>query len=81
MGVWHAIESGYSSIDHLDGFVEGVVPGIETMVEQQAGLFGMFVADRVDTTQIPKLMNALHNNTIWVVPTQSLAEAVVLSCF
>lgn len=74
VGVWHAIESGYSSIDHLDGFVEGMVPGIETMVEQQAGLFGMFVADRVDTTQIPKLMNALHNNTIWVVPTQSLAE-------
>lgn len=74
VGVWRAIEAGYSSIDHLDGFVEGMVPGIETMVEQQTGLFGMFVADRVDTTQIPKLMNALYNNKIWVVPTQSLAE-------
>lgn len=74
VGVWHAIEAGYSSIDHLDGFVEGMVPGIETMVEQQAGLFGMFVADRVDTTQIPRLMNALHNKNVWVVPTQSLAE-------
>jgi imidazolonepropionase-like amidohydrolase len=74
VGIWRAIETGYSSIDHLDGFVEGMVPGIETMVEQQTGLFGMFVADRADTTQIPKLMNALYNNKIWVVPTQSLAE-------
>jgi imidazolonepropionase-like amidohydrolase len=74
VGVWHAIDAEYSSIDHLDGFVEGMVPGIEAMVEQQTGLFGMFVADRVDTTQIPKLMNALYNKKIWVVPTQSLAE-------
>jgi imidazolonepropionase-like amidohydrolase len=74
VGIWRAIEAGYSSIDHLDGFVEGMVPGIETMVEQQTGPFGMFVADRADTTQIPKLMNALYNNKIWVVPTQSLAE-------
>jgi imidazolonepropionase-like amidohydrolase len=74
VGVWRAAEAGYSSIDHLDGFVEGLVPGIEKMVEQQAGLFGMFVADRADTTKIPQLMQALKKNNIWVVPTQSLAE-------
>jgi imidazolonepropionase-like amidohydrolase len=74
VGIWRAIEAGYSSIDHLDGFIEGLVPGIEKMVEQQAGLFGMFVADQVDTTQIPKLILALKQNSIWVVPTQSLAE-------
>lgn len=74
VGIWHAIESGYSSIDHLDGFVEGLVPGIERRMEQEAGLFGMFVAHEADTTQIPKLMNALKENNIWVVPTQALAE-------
>jgi imidazolonepropionase-like amidohydrolase len=74
VGVWRAIEAGYSSIDHLDGFVEGLVPGIENMVEQQAGFFGSNVADQADTTQIPKLMKALKSNNIWVVPTQSLAE-------
>ncbi len=74
VGVWRAIDAGYSSIDHLDGFIEGIVPGIETMVEQQAGLFGMFVADRADTTLIPKLMNGLKSKNVWVVPTQSLAE-------
>jgi imidazolonepropionase-like amidohydrolase len=74
VGVWRAIDAGYSSIDHLDGFIEGLVPGIENMVEQQAGLFGMLVADKADTTQIPKLMAALKKNNIWVVPTQSLGE-------
>lgn len=74
VGIWRAIDAGYSSIDHLDGFIEGMVPGIETMVEQQAGLFGMFVSDRADTTLIPKLMTGLKSKNIWVVPTQSLAE-------
>ncbi len=74
VGVWRAIEAGYSSIDHLDGFVEALVPGVDKMVEQQAGLFGMFIADKADTTKIPALMSALKKNSIWVVPTQSLAE-------
>jgi hypothetical protein len=44
----------------LTAFIEGMVPGIENMVEQQAGLFGMFVAERADTTLIPKLMQGLN---------------------
>jgi imidazolonepropionase-like amidohydrolase len=74
VGVWRAIEAGYSSIDHLDGFIEGLVPGIETMVEQQTGPFGLQVADKADTTKIPQLLQALKAKNIWVVPTQSLAE-------
>jgi imidazolonepropionase-like amidohydrolase len=74
VGVWRAIDAGYSSIDHLDGFVEAMVPGIESMVEQQTGLFGMFVADKADESIIPRLMKELKAKNIWVVPTQSLAD-------
>lgn len=74
VGVWRAIEAGYSSIDHLDGFTEGLVPNIEKIPEPEAGLFGMYVADKVDRGQIPRLMKSLKDNNIWVVPTQSLAE-------
>lgn len=73
VGIWNAIDAGYSSIDHLDGFIEGMVPGIENM-EQQAGLFAMFIADRADESQVPKLIKGLKDHNIWVVPTQSLAE-------
>jgi imidazolonepropionase-like amidohydrolase len=74
VGVWRAIDAGYSSIDHLDGFVEGLVPDIKELVEQQTGTFAMFIADQVDSTQIPKLMNSLREKNVAVVPTQSLAE-------
>ena len=74
VGIWHAIESGYSSIDHLDGFVEGLVPGVKKIAEQEAGLFGMYVADHVDRSRIPELMRALKKHNVWVVPTQALAE-------
>ena len=74
VGVWRAIDAGYASIDHLDGFVESLVPDIDQVTEQQAGTFGMFLAGQADESRIPKLMEALRKNNIWVVPTQALAE-------
>jgi imidazolonepropionase-like amidohydrolase len=74
VGVWRAIEAGYSSIDHLDGFIEGLVPLVRMLAEDQVGLFGIYVADRADEKLIPDLMKGLKSNNIWVVPTQSLAE-------
>lgn len=74
VGVWHAIEAGYSSIDHLDGFIEGLVPGIESMNEQETGTFGMLAVDKVNQSKIAALMKALKDKNINVVPTQSLAD-------
>ena len=74
MGVWRAINAGYATIDHLDGFVESLVPGIENMKEQETGLFGLFLADKADESGIQKLTDSLRNHHIWVVPTQALAE-------
>lgn len=73
VGIWNAIDAGYSSIDHLDGFIEGMIPGIESL-EQQAGIFAIFIADRADESKIPTLMKGLKDKNIWVVPTQALAE-------
>lgn len=74
VGVWRAIEAGYATIDHLDGFVESLVQGIENMKEQETGLFGLYIADKADESGIQKLMDALEKRRIWVVPTQALAE-------
>ena len=74
VGVWRAIEAGYATIDHLDGFVESLVPGIENTDEQENGLFGMFIADKADTNRISRLISSLRDQNIWVVPTQALAE-------
>lgn len=74
VGVWRAIDAGYATIDHLDGFVESLVPGIENMKEQDTGLFGLFIADKADESGIQKLTDSLRQHNIWVVPTQALAE-------
>ncbi|MCW3080904.1 amidohydrolase family protein [Segetibacter sp.] len=74
VGVWRAIDAGYATIDHMDGMVESLVPGIENTNEQENGLFGMFLAEKADTTKIQKLVTALRDRPIWIVPTQSLAE-------
>jgi len=74
VGVWRAIDAKYSSIDHLDGFVEALTPGIDTLAEQETGLFGSWIADRADEKLMPKLMDGLRRNKVRVVPTQALAE-------
>jgi imidazolonepropionase-like amidohydrolase len=73
VGVWRAIDAGYATIDHLDGFVEALVPA-EGQTEPSNGLFGMYIAGKADTAKVPALMAALQKNNIWVVPTQALAE-------
>lgn len=74
VGVWRAIEAGYASIDHLDGFIESLVPGVETIKQEDMGAFAMFIAKNADEKRIPALMKALKEKNIWVVPTQCLAE-------
>lgn len=74
VGVWHAIESGYRTIDHMDGFIEGLVPGIRQMPESETGLFGMYIHEKADLSLLPRLYESLKKNKVWVVPTQALAE-------
>jgi imidazolonepropionase-like amidohydrolase len=74
VGVWRAIDAGYATIDHMDGFIESLVPGIENIAETDAGLFGMFIGHRADMNKAPALIKALKDKNIWVVPTQCLAE-------
>jgi imidazolonepropionase-like amidohydrolase len=74
VGVWKAIEAKQQTIDHMDAFVEGLIPNLKDIREEDAGLFGMYIADKVDPSRIPALMKALRDNNVWVVPTQALAE-------
>lgn len=74
VGVWKAIEAGYSSIDHMDGFIDVITPGADTLAEQQIGLFGAWIGYRADVSKATKLINALKEKNIAVVPTMALGE-------
>lgn len=74
VGIWKAIDSDYQSIDHLDGMVEGLIPNLKSLPEDQVGLFGVYGADKVDLSLLPKMLKGLHDHNVWLVPTESLAE-------
>lgn len=74
VGIDRAIAAGYSSIDHMDGMVEALVPNIKEIGEEGNGLFAIYSSPLADTTRIPEIIQGLKEKDIWMVPTQSLAE-------
>lgn len=72
VGIRHALESGYASVDHLDGYVEGLVPASAGVDPNENGFFGVNFVDKVDTTLIPELAQMTREHQVWIVPTQSL---------
>lgn len=74
VGVRHAIESEYASIDHVDGYVEGLVSRDSGVEPNQNGFFGINFTDIADRSFIPELSELTKARNVWVVPTQSLME-------
>ncbi|MBZ0246110.1 MAG: amidohydrolase family protein [Cyclobacteriaceae bacterium] len=74
VGIDRAIEAGYSSIDHMDGIIEALVPNIKEIGEEGNGLFAIYSSPLADTSRIPEIIQGLKEKDIWMVPTQSLAE-------
>lgn len=72
VGIRHALESQYASIDHVDGFLEGLVPESENVDPTDNGFFGYAFTPLADTTKIDGLVEMAKKNKVWIVPTQSL---------
>ncbi|WP_236979249.1 amidohydrolase family protein [Membranihabitans maritimus] len=69
IGIEHAIASGYASIDHLDGYVEGLVPQEN---RGEGGFFGVMLAEQCNEDLINELVKTTREKGIAVVPTQTL---------
>ncbi|UTA67037.1 amidohydrolase family protein [Emticicia sp. 21SJ11W-3] len=74
VGVWRSAEAGYATIDHLDGIVEAMMTRLDTLTEEEAGLFGLFVGHNADIARLDKILKTIKDNGVWIVPTQTLAE-------
>ncbi|MGB7395637.1 MAG: amidohydrolase family protein [Pricia sp.] len=72
VGIRRALESRYASIDHVDGFLEGLVPESENVDPTENGFFGYNFSPLADTTKIDELVQLAAENEVWIVPTQSL---------
>ena len=76
VGLRHALASGQRSIDHLDNYLEALVPAAEDAeAAEPPGLAdaGAWL-DRIDPALIPELVAATVAADAWVVPTMVLWE-------
>lgn len=74
VGIRHALESNYASIDHVDGFLEGLVPQSAKVNPNDNGFFGYAFTPLADPSKIDDLVALSKKHQVWIVPTQSLFE-------
>ncbi len=72
VGIRRALNAGYATVDHLDGFVEGLVPASVGVAPDANGFFGYNFTDIVDKNIIKELIQMTLKNNVGVVPTQTL---------
>ncbi|MGF1670255.1 MAG: amidohydrolase family protein [Balneolaceae bacterium] len=74
VGLERAIEAGQASIDHLDRYVEFLVPDDVNTEDRNSGFFGSGLVDLVDTNRIQLAAEKTAEAGTWNVPTLSLVE-------
>lgn len=74
VGIFNAARLGFSTVDHLDGIIPALIPGIDTIPERDLGIFGSKKAHLADLAQLDKVLATLRQNNVWVTPTQSFGE-------
>jgi len=68
-----ALEARQASIDHLDRYVEFLVPD-DARGDREAGFFGSGLVDLADAGRIPDAVERTKQAGTWNVPTLSLVE-------
>jgi imidazolonepropionase-like amidohydrolase len=70
VGLIRALEAKYASIDHLDGYVEGLTKD----PSQTSNFFGTNLMNQVDESKFAGLISASKAAMVWQVPTQVLLD-------
>ena len=72
VGINDALAQGQWTIDHVDGYIEGLAPaGAESQ------FFAFNLVSQADLSKLPALVAASKKAGTWIVPTQSLFESML----
>ncbi len=75
-GLSKTLEAGQATIDHLEGYIDALVPAGKRDDAGDPGFFGLGVADRADPERIGELARATADSDTWNVPTDALMAHV-----
>lgn len=74
VGVRKSLQAKYASIDHVDGYIEGLVPESAGVNPNANGFFGISFTKLADESLIDELVQMTIENNVWIVPTQVMME-------
>jgi hypothetical protein len=77
VGLERALDAAYATIDHLDGYVEAMVPRDAPVTPAESQFFGLNLGEHLDESKLPELALATRQAGVWNVPTQVLMENLV----
>jgi imidazolonepropionase-like amidohydrolase len=79
VGIHSALEARYATIDHLDGYIEGMLREGSPVNAEQSAFFGLNLGEQLDESKLRPLVEATKRAGVWNVPTQVLLENLVLA--
>jgi imidazolonepropionase-like amidohydrolase len=77
VGLEGALEAGMATIDHLDGYMEAMMPADSDRSGGYGGFFGVLLADQALAERIGALAAATAKAGVANVPTEALIEHLV----
>lgn len=72
VGIRRALAAKYQTVDHLDGYLEGLVPASAEVDPTKNGFFGYEFTDLADDQLIDELVAQTLENGVGIVTTQTL---------
>ncbi|MDX1380524.1 MAG: amidohydrolase family protein, partial [Xanthomonadales bacterium] len=72
VGLEQALRAQQATIDHLDGYLQALVPADHPRHGGDPGFFGLSLADAADASQIPGVARDTAAAGVWNVPTEAL---------
>jgi hypothetical protein len=76
VGVRRALEAEQASLDHVDGYIEGLVRDGSPVAATQSAFFGVNLVAYADESKLPDLVRLTKASGAWIVPTQTLFESM-----
>jgi len=74
VGLWPSLEAGQTTVDHLDGYFDVLVPEDADVPEGSSFSFGLGLTPFVDSDRIPAAAERTRELGAAVVPTETLSE-------
>jgi len=72
VGIRSAINYEFATIDHVDGYIRGLVPQEEQISNEDVGFFGSGLIKKIRMNRLSALADSTRSHNVWQVPTQSL---------